>query len=658
LKSSDIYVLNQRMSLTLHPVNSSLFIKPEPMSVTTHHHRVHSLESLDTRQMEDRLAGHWLDAWTPQFASQAASNRLFRESAAAALGTTFPPRTGMGEYFKGHLRQGDIETFSSAPDLTPLAISTDDMYDLGVDHDDADHLFEFDMSPERELLPTALQEADSGSTNLPELLRTYSSDSSCTREDEVGSKAGFSSIFGSTSSGLGSERRLSQDNVLCELEEGKSFEPSEWRDYMNERLSSEGTSTPVSQEGTPEPLDSGVPTDGSATPILTAAAGAGNGSTSPLISPDSLLEGQHLDDHLFASRHSEDACRRCEPGQDAHEASDSEDAQARSGSQHTTRLKEDELAQLLDQLEDDQRGYPGVSSDDSFSSNSTIGELGDVTPVRKASVEEEFVTPKLRKCSSLKSGRTPPGTPSQRKIVRFADIFGLDLSEVKTFTDEIPRIPRRAFQDLDVDIGEYDIGSPRSQTPVFKQWTCSTPEAKVSSTSLVPMFTQPGCCQTFYDTVITKKICLENAFMEEPFTISGIVRVHNLDFNKAVTVRWTVNDWNTQNDMPASYVDGSSDGLTDKFSFRIVLGCLPVGSRVQFCLKYDVAGSQYWDNNNGGNYVFQVFLNSNSPGGSGGVNYRSSPLSITSLSRRSFPTYQSYHQSPSFHGDDPWARFM
>ena len=29
---------------------------------------------------------------------------------------------------------------------------------------------------------------------------------------------------------------------------------------------------------------------------------------------------------------------------------------------------------------------------------------------------------------------------------RFADIFGLDLSEVKTFTDEIPRIPKAAFQ--------------------------------------------------------------------------------------------------------------------------------------------------------------------------------------------------------------------
>ena len=29
---------------------------------------------------------------------------------------------------------------------------------------------------------------------------------------------------------------------------------------------------------------------------------------------------------------------------------------------------------------------------------------------------------------------------------RFADIFGLDLSEVKTFVDEIPKVPRSAFK--------------------------------------------------------------------------------------------------------------------------------------------------------------------------------------------------------------------
>ena len=128
----------------------------------------------------------------------------------------------------------------------------------------------------------------------------------------------------------------------------------------------------------------------------------------------------------------------------------------------------------------------------------------------------------------------------------------------------------------------------------------------MSSTSLVPMFNQPGCSSNFYQTVTKRNICLENAFMESTFTIGGVVRVLNIDFNKSVTVRWTVNDWNTHNDTVASFLSGSTDGTTDKFSFHITLGCLPIGSRIQFCVRYECAGQEFWDNNNNGNYVFQV----------------------------------------------------
>ena len=129
---------------------------------------------------------------------------------------------------------------------------------------------------------------------------------------------------------------------------------------------------------------------------------------------------------------------------------------------------------------------------------------------------------------------------------------------------------------------------------------------RVSTTSLVPMFTQPAGSHTFLSTVQSAKVCLENAFTESPTTISGVVRVLNIDFHKAVTIRWTVNDWNTHNDQAASYVDGSSDGVTDKFSFKLLVGSLPVGSRVQFCIKYETAGQEFWDSNNSTNYVFQV----------------------------------------------------
>ena len=129
-----------------------------------------------------------------------------------------------------------------------------------------------------------------------------------------------------------------------------------------------------------------------------------------------------------------------------------------------------------------------------------------------------------------------------------------------------------------------------------------------STTALVPMFTQPGSSTSFYDLVRERKVCLENAFMEDPTTICGVVRVLNISFHKSVGIRWTMNDWSTQNDVDATYIDGSSDGVTDKFSFRLRLGFLPVGSRVQFCLRFDSSGSEFWDNNGGVNYVFQVKL--------------------------------------------------
>jgi hypothetical protein len=68
---------------------------------------------------------------------------------------------------------------------------------------------------------------------------------------------------------------------------------------------------------------------------------------------------------------------------------------------------------------------------------------------------------------------------------------------VKTFTDEIPRIPRRAFQDLDVDMSDYDIGSPRGSTPVFNKFFMPQQQQQHkiqvgSITVPVPVYSQIG----------------------------------------------------------------------------------------------------------------------------------------------------------------------
>lgn len=56
-------------------------------------------------------------------------------------------------------------------------------------------------------------------------------------------------------------------------------------------------------------------------------------------------------------------------------------------------------------------------------------------------------------------------------------------------------------------------------------------------------------------------------------------------------------------DSLAYYVPSSSDGVTDKFRFKIVMPTyLDNGGTLQFAIKYCVGGQEYWDNNNGNNY--------------------------------------------------------
>lgn len=216
--------------------------------------------------------------------------------------------------------------------------------------------------------------------------------------------------------------------------------------------------------------------------------------------------------------------------------------------------------------------------------------------------EREERIPRIRRCSSLKSGKTPPGTPGRKKIVRFADVLGLDLADVRTFLDEIPKIPTSAYEDLkDADFNDSPADAPLD-VPLIPSIGVPRPE-KI----LMPLFQQPGGLPNFLDRVRDQQACLENAVVSDPciLAISGTVRVRNLDFNKSVHIRYTLDLWKTYADLQATYVQNSCDGFSDKFSFVLYANNLPVGQRLEFAVRFQCKGSQYWDNNNGANYCFQ-----------------------------------------------------
>lgn len=210
--------------------------------------------------------------------------------------------------------------------------------------------------------------------------------------------------------------------------------------------------------------------------------------------------------------------------------------------------------------------------------------------------EDDCRPQRVRRCSSLKTGKTPPGTPGRKKIVRFADVLGLDLADVKTFLDEIPTIPKSAFEDLEI---------LESEPPMLL--------GPKSDKLLMPLFQQPGGLATFLDAVREKQVSLENAAVTDSInqTISGSVRVRNLDFHKSVHLRYSLDGWRSYADLQANYVENSCDGFSDKFTFVLFGNSLHVGQRLEFAVRFQCKGQQFWDNNYGANYCFQCLPSSN-----------------------------------------------
>ncbi|KAJ9580272.1 hypothetical protein L9F63_004085 [Diploptera punctata] len=221
--------------------------------------------------------------------------------------------------------------------------------------------------------------------------------------------------------------------------------------------------------------------------------------------------------------------------------------------------------------------------------------------------DDDKTIPRVRRCSSLKTGKTPPGTPSRKKIVRFADVLGLDLADVRTFLDEIPKVPRSAYEDLAcADIPDASSSTLTEVNMSNVLPTCIRSTVK-SERCLIPLFQQPGGQPDFMDRIREDQVCLENALVTDTisFTISGTVRVRNLDFHKSVHIRYTLDGWKTFADLQAIYIQNSCDGFSDKFTFTLYAHTVQVGQRLEFAVRFQCRGSQYWDSNRGANYVFQ-----------------------------------------------------
>ena len=81
--------------------------------------------------------------------------------------------------------------------------------------------------------------------------------------------------------------------------------------------------------------------------------------------------------------------------------------------------------------------------------------------------------------------------------------------------------------------------------------------------------------------------------------MDGVVRVVNLAYDKQVTVRVTKDGWRSYADVDATWQSGND------FAFSAPnLGTVP--ERVEYAVRYRVAGVELWDDNHGQNYTYDV----------------------------------------------------
>ncbi|KAL1441468.1 hypothetical protein MTO96_001103 [Rhipicephalus appendiculatus] len=236
---------------------------------------------------------------------------------------------------------------------------------------------------------------------------------------------------------------------------------------------------------------------------------------------------------------------------------------------------------------------PERAVDESSSSSSeTLSPVIDTkmppaTPPKRDSADsddDESARAVLVRSTSLKSGKSPPGTPFKKKIVRFADALGLDLAAVRTIvSEELPFVPASAFTHLQL-------------APLVRSPPPCTLELKA-------LFSQPGASPTFMSRLTSQRVCLESV-VSSGCALHAVIRVLNVAFEKLVVLRYSLDNWRSFCDLRAVYLPGSSDGISDRFGVDVYL--TPQGeAQVQMCVRYVVGDQEYWDNNDGANYCFE-----------------------------------------------------
>lgn len=245
--------------------------------------------------------------------------------------------------------------------------------------------------------------------------------------------------------------------------------------------------------------------------------------------------------------------------------------------------------------------------------------------VRKKS--GELVRPALRPACSKRRPSSMPGTPTYSKAVHFDS----HLEHVRHFLQVDKPLavsagssPVDSYEsEIEFPFGSEESGRPRG--PVY-EW-----EIRLSN---FPAETEE--CKHL-------PVRVERVFLSsDNKNLIGVVAVQNLAFNKQVTARFTFDYWKTTSEVTADYNDirrnQVNDGC-DRFNFTIKLTDQAnlENKTMFFCIRYNVNGQQYWDNNGSINYQVDFSKKQKAYGRNGMPGIGARPLNALPRSRPSPP---------------------
>lgn len=124
---------------------------------------------------------------------------------------------------------------------------------------------------------------------------------------------------------------------------------------------------------------------------------------------------------------------------------------------------------------------------------------------------------------------------------------------------------------------------------------------------LILTFPQPISLANFTERLSSLCVSLENVLVSN-CTIMGTIKVKNIAYHKVILVRHTFNAWQSCEETTGSYVPDSCDGTYDRFSFGLSIpSTMKDGEKVEFAICYRTISpnSEFWDNNEGRNYIIE-----------------------------------------------------